>query len=630
MSRRYLLIILIIPFILFFTTCRNSLTELSSEKASLSIGISISRSLYNGDFGVSADRYIALSSETLSVSFLSGSTTVSGSAVLELDPENPDKLTGVVTLDNLPVGQEGTVFVETFTANDILVCDGSDTVTITSGENSVFITLSISQDSPLLENLAQSRYLLADLPRGEDRFIRIGPLDAGRTYSLFTGPRGIDYEVTPSLNVITDDGTSISFDSVNDGDSFNFTPSENDSYAIFNFYNPSVYDIQGVLWWDEAADYSQLVSTNRIDLTNLVYTSIWNGQIYPIAADNGRFFLGNQNYEVSGLYEYTDDGTTWSYVDAWNIVDTSITGLSPSNVGIGDITADSGYLFMGLFYIYSTVAQYFDLNLSIRDQNSVYNHEPSHPSPIEYVSADSPPIANIRISHSGSHIALGSVDPSGNLSLSMADLYPGYLGSFSTITYPSFDINPAIDNLAIAARENQCFLLGTSGSIYRYEAGDAFLSSTPVTSIGVNSSTDRHLNILNDQYLIASSTEESAVYLPDENEKIVFYDDSDRPADIQLLWDSGYTTVDFHMFASQGALLALMNMYHPSLGWSFSLSLSLNGGLSWINSGHIDFTGAASVVIGDAIYDASTGEVYLSVLEDQGNLEYKIYTLQLQ
>ena len=627
MNRRIFIVLLFFPFLL---TCRNSLMELSNEKASLSIGVSINRSLYSGNVGQDPARFIDLSSESLSLTYTAGDREYTTTAALKISAEDPDKLTAKTTLQNLPANIPGTISVETFNKNGILVCDRHEEMELSDGENKVTLTLRISPDSPLLTSFEQSSYLITTLPAGETRFIRMGPFEAGQEY-YFAGASfdGTDPDV--SSHLVSEEGDLIAFTEKVDQDGLFFTPSAGEEYAVFSFLNTAATDLNVYLWWDEAHGYSQLVKTDRINLTGLNNIGIYSLNPIPMASAGGRFYMSSQNISGTGVLEYTDNGTSWTSLDASSLVDSSITSLSPLYNGVAAITADSGYLFGGLFYMTGSVGpDTFYLNLGIRDRNGSFNYTPSHPSPINYADSSLPHLKNIRITHSSSHIALASVDTSGTLYLSMTDLYPGSVGSFSNIVSGAFDISAATDNLSIAALQDECYILGSSGNIYKYVSGSSSLSSVPVSSINVNASSDRHLSSLNDRYLIASSTEESAVYLPDSNEKIVLYDDNNRPEDLQLFWDSGFTTVDFHMFASQGMLIAVTNLFHPSTYCSFSIALSPDGGISWIDSGITTLPGMTAAQIIDAVYDSSLGEVYLEVLEDQGNLMNNVYTFQLQ
>ena len=649
MSRLHWLIIF--SFILIFS-CRDSLLDLSSEKASLSVGISINRSLYSGDIGQNKERYIALSSEDLSVSFNSGTVTVSGSAVLEEDPDNPDHLIGIVTLENLPIGQEGVVGVETFNADNLLVCDGSDTITINPGVNTVTITLAISQDSPLLTNLERASYFLADLPLGEDRFLRIGPMDAGTAYTLYTGSQGEEVDAVPEINLLTDTGSEISFELTDNGDSYTFTPSEDNSYAIFDFYNSSVYDMQGVLWWDVTNTFNTLVQGDDVDITglptsdpNLSVTYTSNGNYIRLSAGDGELYIINQeNYYSPGYYEYggfgyTSDLVSWTGITASSIMSQTILDTNPSYFGISDIVYSQNYLITGLYY-YDYASYELKYGLAIRDMSSTNHYLLTTPlhynyNDMYYGEAQN----NYRISVSDSHIALLSGDSSNTANLSMATYSPGTIGSFTTATAASFDYLPTVNNMQLQVLGSDSYILGDSGAVYKTAAGSTTISSSPVFTLTTTSGESRYLGVYKGQYLIASSPDNSVIYIPETDDILTLYDSSNIPGEISSFMSENafIEQPSIYLFGSEETLVLVSEFTINSTFTALGIMASKNGGLTWTPLSSLTYADDIDpssmgwgYIFKQVVIDDSTSTIFVggNLSTDGDYLIIKTYTIQ--
>ena len=342
--------------------------------------------------------------------------------------------------------------------------------------------------------------------------------------------------------------------------------------------------IDGIARWGVPTSFTEIVQTSKIDTDSLdanTNISIWtNTDTKPIEAGNGRFYVGSQfdgmDVVNTGGYAYTDDGSTWVYTAAKDLVDdtTIISGLSPQYVGITDLDEALGYLFLGTYYQYATVASYFDYTLGVRDKSNIYNHIPEHPSPIEFVSGSAPQYTNCRVSHSATHVALASIESTDTLHISMGPITPGVIGDLTPTFIPaSFDLT-GNNNLCIQAINDDLYLLGESGTIYQFDQGGTSLSS-PVMTIGTDTEPDRHLTDLGYKYLIASSPENSVLYLPDSDITITLFDDSNRSADIQLLWDSGYTRVENHTVGSEKYIVSAFETLSSQFRvWSNCCSLT--------------------------------------------------------
>lgn len=612
-------------FILVFfsiMSCRNHPFNLSDSKGDLSVSISVNRNLYDGNILPGA-RFIDLSSDSLTLSCTIDSTVYSASVTLEEDTENPDTYSGTAVISDLPADVTATINVETFNVDSILVCEGSDNIELKEGENKLTLTLHISDESPLLTIADTAEYAFKSIPAGESRFFRIGPLTAGSSYSFF-GDTVDDYEADVIINLVSEEGVLIPITMNSDENGFTFTATET-GYAIASYYNNGTEEINGVVWWGEPSPFTEIIETNKINTTTLAAAGISvmtsNAPYMSMVAGNGRCYVASQ----SEGYAYTEDGSAWFYTAATDVMDPSITGDSE---GITDIDEASGYIFMGVFYKIGSVPYDFYYDLAIRDTNNVFNHTPGTPFHITRTNNNNFMVSNCRISHSVSHIALADIDESDNLRISMAAINPGNIGDLTQSYVPaSFVIGN--NNLSIQAIENSLYLLGQSGSIYRFDSGGTSLS-TSIASVDINAAADRHLTDLGFKYLVASTPQNSILHMPDLDKSITLYDDSNRSEDIQLLWDSGYTRVDNHFIGSEKYLVSVFLLEHPSMDNGLTVAVSPNGGFSWIYSDHITLSNSAVLNIVDIAMDDSLNEIYISIHQDDGNNEYKVYSLKMQ
>ncbi|OQY35246.1 MAG: hypothetical protein B6241_01745 [Spirochaetaceae bacterium 4572_59] len=632
----YKLISLIILLSLTFLSCRKdpfNLSRSSDSKGDLSVSISISRNLYDGNI-LPGTRFIDLSSDSLTLSCTIAETVYSASVTLEEDPENPDRYSGTAVISGLPANVTATIDVETFNANSILVCEGRDSIELVEGENKLSLTLHISDDSPLLSIMDTAKYVFQSIPAGESRFFRIGPLTEGSSYSFFADTVDDD-ETDVMIKLVSEEGELIPITENSDENGFSFTAPET-GYAIASYYNGDSEAISGMLWWDVSSNYTELVETGRIDVSDSSLTSVIQPVDQPstrsITADNGRFYMALQydNGDLLSYYAYTDNGTNWTVKNGNTLVESEISGPPlNANVGIPDIVSLGDYLLLGTYYRYSTAATYMAYNLSVVDRNDTYNHTVTDPSEIEYVIAGGIPVPNMRIACSESYAALAAIDESDTLYLGMASISPGSVGTFSPVTSSSFDIGTA-DNLKITAIGNTCYVLGDSGAVYSYTAGDSSFSTSPVFSLSTVSDTVHQLETFKSSYLTASTPSEALIYLPEVDQTIKIFDIDDPPEDLADLIALGYG-FEFRLFASENYLIAIEIITDPTAGFINLVMVSDNGGFTWNVSDETAYPSSYSIEDLDCAIDETLGEIYVGTAIFNGEVsEYYIQTYELQ
>ncbi len=632
MNRRIFFVVLFLPFLF---SCRNSLMDLSSEKASLSVGISIDRSLYSGNFGQEPGRFIDLSSDSLSVTYTVGDRDFTTTAVLEVSSEDPGKLTATATLQNLPASVPGTVRVETFNKNGILVCDRYQEMELSGGDNKVTLTLRISPDSPLLDLVSAGEYIYKLISPGESIFLGLGPLTAGKEYYLI-GDTINDIVSEEILTLVTDTGSLLPVTTIPDKDELFFTAGENGSYVYFSVYNGAPAQMEAMAWWGEASGHTGLVNTDRIDasdsnsdlLTSMIYTTT-APSYRPISAGSGVFHMTIQ-YDAAygGYYLNTSDGSNWNISSPSSLLGSTITSLFPTYQGIPDIYIQDNFAIMSLFYLIDNSTT-FDYVLAIKDMNNIYNHLPDHTQEMEYtISNYYPPYINNRVSYSGTHAVLATVDQSGNLHIGMSETYPGYVGPFNPATIAFSNEIGTADNLQIASIDRTCYVIADSGSVYTYSPGASGLSG-PVFSIAADTDTYRTLGILKNKYIIASSPREASVYFPGLNKTLDVYDETDPPDEIQSLIDQGYS-FEFHFFSSENYLVLVQVMDIPQVGAAYLINVSENGGFSWLQSEVLN-PSLGNIFKVDAAIDESLGEIYIGLtIGLAGPTNYELKTFKLQ
>jgi len=627
-------------FIVFLISCRNDLTDLHQGTGVLTVSISVDRSLYQGEYIQDrSGRFVGPSSSSMTLTYTTGGQDFSTTVDIALS-KTGTSVTGTAILENLPTGVEGTVKATTFDTSGAILCEGLETMTLSSGENKTTLTLGISKSSPYLSVTQAAQFLDKVLSSGKTLFVQVEGLQGGSTYQMHVYQE-IKTDNAPNMAVITESGNTIPYQELtteNGGLSFTLPPGE--TSAVICFYNPYSYEISGLLWIDKPSAYKSLVSLDsypnfHINMDNVSSNiSIWgsNNNYIKMASSNGRLYVSSQIESTNGRYSWTENGTAWTSVDANTLVDTDVTALSPSIVGISDICSDSGFLFMGTFYLYSSVASYFGYSLSIADNRggtSAYNLDASHSNSNNYVTSDTVPFRNSRISHSGTHIALASIDSSNsNLYIRMAPVSPGIIGTYSTAVSGNFDTGTTADNLDIACIDNSCYIIGDSGSVYRYDYNASSVSLSPVFSVPSSTNTYRHLGVFNDKYLVASSPDYSKIFIPETKRAITFYDKNSPPQEVVDLTSKGYT-IDYHLFASKGYLISVLKINISGESMGIAVSMSQDGGFSWVQSAPVLLTSTSLNVL-DVDIDETLNECYVSAVIDEGNLTYRIFSFKLQ
>ena len=622
---------IIITLLFFLAACRNSPVEISDGRGELSVTASIDRSLYSGT-SLPNGRFIDLSSNSVTLTCTIGETDYTATVTLEADPENPDKYIGTATLSDLPVNVTAAVSVQTHNADSVLICEGSDSVELTEGENSISIKLKISPDSPFLMNINPSEYSFTTIPVGESRFFTVGPLTAGTSY-VFFGDTVDDVEGDVVLNLVSQTGELVAISENADEKGFSFTATEDGGYVIACYYNSGTVNINGVAWWSAAGSYTQLAETNRIDTSTSSLTTYFTeadaSSYRSIAADNGRFHMSTQSTGSVGYYAYTDNGTTWTVTDSDSCFGASVSGMA-LETGIADIDVSGDYVFRGQLEIYEGAGQYTGYDIGLSNSSNHYYVPNTNPPEIYYESVST---TNYRISYSGTHAVLAGVDDSKNLHIGMPAITPGAApGAISPVTIPfSGEIGTA-DNLQITSQDSTCYLLADSGAIYSYQAGEIALSS-PLFTISADTNTYRHLSLYKSNYLVASSPQESGIYIPEQNMVISLFDAANPDEDIQLLIDQGYT-FNFHLFSSENYLILLQEMGVPASGTAYTVLVSGNGGFSWISSDVIPLGDPTySIEKVDIAIDESLSqpEVYLGLTVNKSvAVVYELKTFRLQ
>jgi len=610
-------------------SCRNDLADLHHGTGDLTVSVSVDKSLYLGEYiQDQSGRFVGPSSNTLSLTYITGGNEFHASAELTLSGSGPS-YTGTAVLRGLPVGVEGTVLVQTLDDKGILLCEGSETMTLDTGVNETSIILKVSGKSPYLSLAGPAEYLDEVLLPKETQFVKVTGLQSGMLYQMLVH-QDVETQTGPVISVITEDGADISFkelDTVNGG--ISFTVPSGQTSVVVCFYNPNSFEIPGLLWFDKPTGYTSLVYGGYYN----EYYSMGYGENYRMTAAQNKLFLTSQEltstgYNQDGLWVSTDKGTSWT--NDIPIADNFIAGNSlGAGASVTDLVYSNGIIYAALYHDTTTVSPTGEIGTAAYNPLTGTVTQIFDPWASDLTVAYSGPFEHLKIAKSATHTFLAYLDTQYTETLRLMARTDG-----STITtevsMAGFTTSTSTYNeLQLCAIDDTVYILGDQ-VVYSWKAGAGSLKPI-LTMAGNVPEIPRYMTLFKDKYVIASNGKYSYLYLPDTGSTFTLSDYNEMQNELpdSLLQDlyTGET-------GSENYIMVLNDItdeggFTPQ---AMSLSVYANGGLN--------LAGTAAIPAADLPYaqfqpvqiimDEANSIVYLGGIDASDGYSYFWYYFTLQ